>query len=114
MKQTPVCVLCDWLISNSTSKDDVERWMLKDSHYACNTEHGYKMAGGIWMLKLHVRLGSVFHNRVVFIFHSLLIITSEATIAQLQVSECVVSCQHLSKTAIATWIIMVAFHTEMF
>ena len=30
MKQTPVSVLCDWLISNSTSKDDVERWMSKD------------------------------------------------------------------------------------
>ena len=43
MKQTPECVLCDWFISNSTSKDDVERWMSKDSHYARNTERGYKL-----------------------------------------------------------------------
>ena len=43
MKQTPICVLCDWLISNSTSKDDIERWMSKDSRYARNTERGYKM-----------------------------------------------------------------------
>ena len=43
MKQTPVCVLCDWFISNSTSKDDVERWMSKDSRYARNTERGYNM-----------------------------------------------------------------------
>ena len=42
MKQTPVCVLCDWLISNSTSKEDVDRWMSKDSRYARNTERGYK------------------------------------------------------------------------
>ena len=43
MKQTPICVLCNWLISNSTSKDDIERWMSKDSRYARNTERGYKM-----------------------------------------------------------------------
>ena len=42
MKQTPLCVLCDWLISNSSSKDDDERWMSKDSHYARNTERGSK------------------------------------------------------------------------
>ena len=42
MKQTPVCILCDWLISNSTSKDDAQRWMSKNSCYAPNTEHGYK------------------------------------------------------------------------
>ena len=42
MKQTPVCVLCDWLISISTSKGDVERWISKDSRYAHNTERGYK------------------------------------------------------------------------
>ena len=42
MKQTPVCVLCDWLISNSTLKGDVERWMSKDSRYARNTERDYK------------------------------------------------------------------------
>ena len=42
MKQIPVCILCDWLISNSTSKGNVERWMPKDSHYARNTKHGYK------------------------------------------------------------------------
>ena len=41
MKQTPVSILCDWLISNRTLKHDVERWMSKDSHYAHNTEHGY-------------------------------------------------------------------------
>ena len=44
MKQTPVCVLYDWLISNSTSKDNVERWMSKDSRYARSTERGYKPA----------------------------------------------------------------------
>ena len=43
MKQTPVCVLCDWLISNSTTKDDVERWMSKDSRYAHSTERGYNI-----------------------------------------------------------------------
>ena len=42
MKQTPVCVLCDWLISNSTSKDDIKRWLSKDNRYARNTERGYK------------------------------------------------------------------------
>ena len=41
MKQTPVCVLSDWPISNSTSKDDVERWMSKDSRYARSTERRY-------------------------------------------------------------------------
>ena len=40
MKQTPVCILCDLLISNSTLKDDVERWMSKDSRYVRNTERG--------------------------------------------------------------------------
>ena len=42
MQQTAVCIVCDWLISNSTSKDDVERSMSKDSCYARNTESGYK------------------------------------------------------------------------
>ena len=42
MKQTSVCVLCDWFISKSTSKDNVERWMSKDSRYARSTERGYK------------------------------------------------------------------------
>ena len=42
MKQTLVCIVCDWLISNSTSKDDVERWMSKNSRHARNTESGYK------------------------------------------------------------------------
>lgn len=32
---------CDWVISNSMSKDDVKRWMLNDSHYAHTTESGY-------------------------------------------------------------------------
>ena len=44
MKQTPVCVLCDWFISNNTSKDDVERWMSKDSRYALNTERCYNVS----------------------------------------------------------------------
>ena len=44
IKQTPVCILCDWLISNSTSKDDVEGCTSKDSLYARNTERGYKAA----------------------------------------------------------------------
>lgn len=33
MKQTLACVLCHWLISNNTSKGDVERWM---SHETLN------------------------------------------------------------------------------
>ena len=44
MKQTPICVLCDWFILNNTLKDDVERWMLKDSRYARNTERGYNVS----------------------------------------------------------------------
>ena len=39
MKQTLVCVLCDWLNSISTFKE-----MSKDSRYARNTERGYKGA----------------------------------------------------------------------
>ncbi len=42
MKQTPECIAFDWLISNSSSKDayDVERWKLKESCHAHNTESG--------------------------------------------------------------------------
>ena len=43
VKQTPVCIGCGLVLhrlwSNSTSKDDVERWMSKDSRYARNTEN---------------------------------------------------------------------------
>ena len=43
IKQTPICIGCNWLISNSMSKKmDVKRWMSKDSLHACNTESGYK------------------------------------------------------------------------
>ena len=30
MKQTSACIVCDWLISNSPPKDDVERWLSND------------------------------------------------------------------------------------
>ena len=44
MKQTPDYVLCDWFISNNTSKDDVERWMSKNHRYARNPERGYNVS----------------------------------------------------------------------
>ena len=44
IKQTPVCVECDWFISKNTSKDDVERWMSKDTRYARNTKRGYNVS----------------------------------------------------------------------
>ena len=42
IKQTPPYIICDWFISNSMLKDDVRRWMSKDSRYAHNTESSYK------------------------------------------------------------------------
>ena len=73
IKQTPACSGCDWLISNSTWKGDVERWISKDNRYAGNTESWCKtqVSLNFWaeteahsMVKFWIQLRRTFQGKL--------------------------------------------------